>query len=259
MKNKAVLNQIILFIVFITSILISNNFVKSYLLENDITSYNIHLMVKIVSNFILGSISFFVAKKLDLLELGGLSKMKPQKLGFAIFPLVFLVLLNALFMDAIPNYNSLNLIILTIYCLSIGFSEELSLRSVLLPLISKYFGNDRKAKIKAVFISAIIFGLLHLIKFDKGLYGEISQLFFATFIGVMFGAVLLIIKRVYPLIIIHAAIDFVAKLDTINAPFKESISNPMGIESALLTILLTLPCLIYGIYVIKKQFQINNY
>lgn len=259
MKNKAVLNQIILFIVFITSILIINNFVKSYLLENNITSYNIHLMVKIVSNCILGTISFLVAKKLDLLIIGGLIKVKPEKLWIAIFPLVYLVLLNGLFLDSIPNYNSLNLIILVVYCLSIGFSEELSLRSVLLPLISKYFGNDRKAQIKAVFISALIFGFLHLIKFDKGLYGEISQLFFATFIGVMFGAVLLVIKRVYPLIIIHAIIDFVAKLDSINAPAKEIVSNPMGIESALLTVLLTLPCLIYGIYVIKKQFQINNY
>jgi membrane protease YdiL (CAAX protease family) len=207
---------------------------------------------------VLSSISIVIAKKLNLLELGGLSKVKPQKLWIVIFPLLYLVLINLLFLDIIPNYTYTNLLVLIIYCLSIGFSEELSLRSVLLPLISKYFGNDRKAQVKAIFISAFIFGLLHLIKFDKGMYGEISQLFFATFIGVMFGAVLVVIKRIYPLIIIHALIDFAAKLDSINEPARNIVSNPMGIESAVLTILLTLPCLLYGIYVIKKQLIQEN-
>jgi membrane protease YdiL (CAAX protease family) len=258
MKNKSVLNQITLFTIFIAAILVANNLLKSYLINNGIEDYNIHLGFKTLSNCILGLVSFLIAKKLNLFNLGGLLKIKPQKLWLIIFPLLFLVLLNGLFLDTIPNFSTLNLIILVLYCISIGFSEELSIRSVLLPLISKYFGNDKKAQIKAVFISALIFGLLHLIKFDKGLYGEISQVFFATFIGVMFGAILLVIKRVYPLIIIHAVIDFIAKLDTINAPIKESISNPMDLESAILSTLLTLPCLIYGIYVTKKQLPLNN-
>jgi membrane protease YdiL (CAAX protease family) len=251
-KNKQVFVQIILFTLFILLVLITNNLIKSYLLNSNITSYNIHLAFKTISNLILGSISFLIAKKLDLINLGGLSKVKPQKLWLIIFPVVYLVLLNGLFLDSIPDYNNFNFIILIIYCLSIGFSEELSLRSVLLPLISNYFGNTRKSQIRAVFISALIFGFLHLIKFDKGIYGEFSQLFFATFIGVMFGAILLVIKRVYPLIIIHAIIDFVAKLDTINTPVKKSMGNAMDIESALLIVVLTLPCFIYGIYVIKK-------
>ncbi|MFK8059888.1 MAG: CPBP family intramembrane glutamic endopeptidase [Polaribacter sp.] len=253
MKNKIVLKQIILFTVFITIVLIINNLIKTYLLEQGITSYNIHLLLKITSNLLLGSISFLVAKKLDLFKIGGLTGVKPQKIRVLIFPVIFLVLLNVLFLDSIPNYSSLNLVTLVIYCLSIGFSEELSLRSVLLPLFSKYFGDNKKAQIKAVFISALLFGFLHLIKFDKGIYGEISQVFFATFIGVLFGAVLLVTKRIYPLIIIHAIVDFTAKLDTINMPVKENVANPMGLESAFLTILLTLPCLIYGIYIMRKH------
>lgn len=253
MKNKQLLRNIILFTFFIAAILTSNNFIKTFLLENEITSYNLHLSVKIASNLILGLVSLIISKKLNLTLLGGLTNLKPQKLKLLIFPLVYLSLLNGLFLDTIPNYNSFNLIILVVYCLSIGFSEELSLRSVLLPLIAKYFGDNKKAQIKAVFISALIFGFLHLIKFDKGLYGEISQLFFATFIGVMFGALLLVTKRVYPLIILHAIIDFVAKIDAINSPVKEVVSDPMDLESAILTILLTLPCLFYGLYIVKKQ------
>lgn len=207
----------------------------------------------------MGFISFLVAKKLDLCSLGAVSSLKPKKIWLLIFPLIFLILLNALFLDSIPDHTGYNLIILTVYCLSIGYSEELSIRSVLLPLIYKYFGNDHKAQIKAVFISALIFGFLHLIQFDKGIYGEISQVFFATFIGVLFGAILIAINSVYPLIIIHAIIDFVAKLDTINIPVRETVASFTDLESAILLILLTLPCLIFGIYVIKKQFQLNNY
>ena len=123
MKNNKTLIQIILFTLFIAVVLIINNIVKNYLLGNDITAYNIHLTVKGISNIILGFISFLVAKKLDLLELGGLSAVKPKKIWIAIFPLVFLVFLNVLFIDSIPNYNSFSVIILVIYCFSIGFIE----------------------------------------------------------------------------------------------------------------------------------------
>ncbi|MGB0891053.1 MAG: CPBP family intramembrane glutamic endopeptidase [Flavobacteriaceae bacterium] len=255
MKSKPTLKQIISFIIFIVIILIANNFLKNYLLENKIDDYNIHLIYKILSNSVLGLVSFFVAKNLDLINLGGLSNTKPKKLWIIIFPLSFLVLLNGLFLNSIPDYSYINLALLLLYCISIGFSEELSLRSVLLPLISNLFGNNKKAKIRAIFISSLIFGLLHLIKFDKGFYGEISQVLFATFIGVMFGATLLVIKRVYPLIIIHAVIDFVAKLDLIGKPIKKVLSNPMDIESAIFSVLLTLPCLFYGIYIIKKHLK----
>ncbi|TVZ56668.1 hypothetical protein OD91_1964 [Lutibacter sp. Hel_I_33_5] len=257
MKSKPTLVQIIFFTLFIGLILLANNGIKTYLINNDIFDYNIHLTFKILSNCIFGVVSFLVAKKLDLIDVGGLSDRKPQKLVLIIFPLAFLVVLNVLFLDTIPNFTTLNISLLAIYCLSIGISEELSIRSVLLPLISKYFGNDRKAQIKAVLISSLIFGLLHLIKFDKGLYGEISQVFFATFIGLMFGYLLLVIKRIYPLIIIHAIIDFAAKLDAINKPVKKFVYDLMDLESAILTIVLTLPCLIYGIYILKKHVPIK--
>ncbi|MBL4605535.1 MAG: CPBP family intramembrane metalloprotease [Flavobacteriaceae bacterium] len=257
MKKLSTLNQIVFFTGFIVFILLLNNSIKEALLSNGIDSYNFHLGVKAFSNCILGIVSFFIARKLNLIKLGGLSKTKPKKLWLLIFPLLFLVSLNGLFLDTIPNYNALNLIILSIYCLSIGISEELSIRSVLLPLLIRFFGKGKKATIKAILISSLIFGLLHLIKFDKGIYGEISQVFFATFIGISFGAILVVIKRIYPLIIAHAVIDFVAKLDSINTPIKEVVAQPMNIENSLITVLLTIPCLLYGVYVIKKQISLN--
>ncbi|MFD2529492.1 MULTISPECIES: CPBP family intramembrane glutamic endopeptidase [Polaribacter] len=255
---KTTLKHILLFTFFLLFFLLSRNLFSNYLLNIDINSYNYHLVLKIFLNIILASVSFVVAKKLNLINLGGLSNVKPQKLTLLIFPIIFLTLLNGIFLDNIPNFSLTNLLLLIIYCISIGFSEELSLRSVLLPLLSRFFNNSRKAKIKAILISSLIFGLLHLIKFDKGIYGEVSQLFFATFIGVMFGALLVVTKRVYPLIIIHAIVDFVAKLDSIGLPIKSTIYNPMDLESAIISSLLTLPCLIYGLFLIKKHIPKLN-
>jgi membrane protease YdiL (CAAX protease family) len=122
----------------------------------------------------------------------------------------------------------------------------------------KRFGKTKRNIILSVFASALFFGFIHLIKFDKGIYGELSQVFFATFIGVMFGFLLVITKRIYPLIIIHAIIDFVAKLDATGVPIKQKIAEPTSVENAILTTLLVLPCLIYGIFLMKKYRLIEQ-
>lgn len=252
MKNKETLKKIIYLVLFIIALSLAKRIAKNYLLENNIDSYNIHLSVKVVFNIILIIASLFAIQKLNFFKTGGLSKIKLQKPALLIFPFAYLTLLNVVFLDAIPNCSISNIFILIIYCLSIGFAEELSLRSLLLPLMLKLYNGSKKQYLKAVFLSSLIFGLLHLINFNKGLYGEFAQIFYATFIGFAFGALLLITKRIYPLIIIHAIIDFVGKLDSINKPVKETVYNPMDIESSILTVLLTVPCLIYGFIILKK-------
>ena len=85
-----------------------------------------------------------------------------------------------------------------------------------------------------------------------------SQVFFATFIGVMFGFLLVITKKIYPLIVIHTIIDFAAKLDLTGLPIKEKISASMSIENAILITLLASPCLLYGIFLMKKYELIER-
>lgn len=250
---KTTLKHILLFVFLLLIIPTVNNIIKSYLISQEIQEYNTLLLVKTISNLILSIISFVCIKKLNLSELGGLRNKKTEKKRLLIFPLLYLVALNLVFADDIPNFTISNLIVLSIYCLSIGFSEELSLRSVLLPLFIKHFGNDKKSVVKAIVIAAVVFGLLHLIKFDKGIYGELSQLCFATFIGVLFGALLITTKRIYPLIIIHSLIDFAAKIDTIGIPFQAKTASETEISGAIFSVIFTLPCLLYGIYIMRKH------
>lgn len=253
MNKSKFWNQLAIFIIALLTILTIREYISHQLIERGIESYQTHTFLSIGANLLLILISYFLIKKNGLTKIAGLKGAKLEKVYLLIFPLVFLVLLNVFLMDDI-NTDILipNILVLLIYSISIGLAEELSIRGFLQSHLINHFGNTKKKVILSIFASALFFGLIHLMNFDKGIYGELSQICFATFIGVMFGILLVITKRIYPLIIIHAIIDFVAKLDSTGIPIKEKISQSMSVENSVFIALLTLPCLIYGIFLMKK-------
>jgi membrane protease YdiL (CAAX protease family) len=257
-KNKF-WKQLALFVTALLLILIAREFLSHLLIENGIESYQTHTFLNICANLILILISYLFIKKNGLTKIAGIKGTKLKKWYLLLFPLVYLVLLNALIMDDVNTDILLpNILVLLVYSISIGFAEELSIRGFLQSHLINRFGKTKKNIVLSVFASALFFGFIHLMNFDKGIYGELSQVCFATFIGVMFGFLLVITKRLYPLIIIHAIIDFVAKLDSAGIPIKEKISQSMSIENAIFITLLALPCLIYGIYLMKKYKLIEQ-
>jgi len=253
MNKKQFWNQLTLFIIALLLIIVTREYFSHQLIKNGIESYQTHIFLSIGTNLILILVSYFFIKKNGLIKIAGIKGTRLNKWYLLIFPLVYLILLNGLFMDD-PNMDLLlsNVGLLIIYAISIGFAEELSIRGFIQSHLINHFGKTKKNIILSVFASALFFGFIHLIRFDKGIYGEVSQVFFATFIGVMFGFLLVITKRIYPLIIIHAIIDFVAKLDSTGISIKQKIVEPTSVENAVLSTLLVLPCLIYGIFLMKK-------
>lgn len=246
--------QLTIFIIALLLILLAREYFSHQLIENEIESYQVHTLLSIGANIILIFVSVFFIKKNGLTKIAGIKETKLKKWHLLIFPLIYLVSLNAFTMDDVNTDILLpNILFLLIYSISIGFAEELSIRGFLQSHLINRLKKTKKNSILSVFVSALFFGLIHLIKFDKGIYGELSQVGFATFIGVMFGVLLVITKRIYPLIIIHAIIDFVAKLDATGLPIKEKISESMSVENAVFITLLTLPCLLYAIFLINKH------
>ena len=240
------------FSVLLVAILLIRTLIKHVLIEHLILDYKIHLLLGITANIALIFIAIFYIRKHDLLMLSGIKKQPIIKPLLLLFPLVYLVLLNVIFSDLeTAQLTITNVLMLLIYTLTIGFAEELSLRGFLQTYLLKHFGDKKKYTIIIVGV-AFFFGVLHLIKFDKGLYGEISQVLFATFIGVLFGVLLLITKRIYPLILIHAAIDFAAKIDSVGVPVAVQTSAT-SLGSAVFITLLVLPCLLVGLFLLKKH------
>ena len=259
MTKETFWKQLILFVITLLLILSIREYFSYKLIYNGTDSYQAHTLLSIGANFILILVSIFFIKKNGLNKIAGIKGTKLKKWYLLIFPLVYLVLLNALLMDNINTATLFpNILLLLILSVSIGFAEELSIRGFLQSHLINYFGNTKKSIVLSVVASALFFGFIHLMNFDKGIYGELSQVCFATFIGIMFGFLLIITKRLYPLIIVHAIIDFVAKLDSTGLPIKEKISESMPVENAVFIVLLTMPCLIYGIFLMKKYRLIEK-
>ena len=253
MTKKQFWNQLLLFVTALLLILIARESLSYLFIQKNIESYAIHTLLNICANLILIVVSYFFIQKNKLGKLAGLQKGSVNKWYLLLFPLLYLVLLNVLIIDVVDIQTLLpNVFLFLFYSISIGFAEELSIRGFLQSHLINYLGNSRKNTIISVFLAALFFGAIHLLNFDTGIYGELAQLIYATFIGVMFGFLLVITKRLYPLIIVHAIIDFVADLDVVGMPIKEKISELMSLETAALITVLALPCFIYGLFLMKK-------
>lgn len=213
-------------------------------------------IVTIAFNMLYTIVSFYFIKKYKLIDLAGLGKRFKLKNWFlVIFPL-YIALINFTSLDDVPydTVPGLDYALFFLWALSVGFSEEFMLRGFVQSFFLKHYGTTKMGIYFSVIGAAMIFGLLHLLKFDKGLYGEITQVFFATFIGTMFGAILLRTNKLWPLILIHAIIDIYAKLD-IFAVAKGVVENPSveeHLSNSITIIVVVLPCFIYGMILLRK-------
>lgn len=253
MIKKQFWKQVGIFVIILLLIIALREYSSHQLIAHGIVSYQVHMLLGIGANVILSVVSFLFIKKHGLLSIAGMQGTKLTKWFLLLFPL-YLVLLNISTMDALPQHmGSLNISILIVYSISIGFAEELSIRGFLQSYFIKRFGTTKKAIVQSIFAAALFFGLIHLLNFDKGIYGELSQVCFALFIGLMFGALLVITKRIYPLIILHSIIDFFGKLDATGLPVQEKSGAPMVLENAIFISVLALPCLVYALILLKRN------
>ena len=233
---------------------------KSIILDNlqsdGLLTNNLKHSINIGFNTIYTLVSFWLIKKYKLINLAGLGPFFPLKNKLLLLFPLYLVLVNILFLDDI-DYGSipmLDYILLIVWAVSVGFSEEYMLRGFTQSTLLKRFGKTKKGIVYSVIGAAFIFGLLHLLKFDKGLYGEIAQVFFATFIGTMFGALLLRTHKIWPLVVLHAVIDIAGNLDKLATPqVVKKVAEAEGdlINSIAITIIV-LPCFIYGLILLRK-------
>jgi membrane protease YdiL (CAAX protease family) len=84
-------------------------------------------------------------------------------------------------------------------CAAIGFSEELVTRGYLLPRFERLLGSAWKS----IVLTAFLFALWHVY---QGMYGFLH----AGFLGLLFGVVFWWFRRIWPLAVCHALIDWLA-------------------------------------------------
>ena len=200
-------------------------------------------------------LAFWLIKKYKLIDLAGLGNAKLKKGLFLLFPL-YIVLISAFELEmSFKNVSALSILSLALYTLSVGFAEEYIMRGFVQSLLLKHYGYTKRGIILSVVGSAFLFGLMHLLKFDNGLWGEITQVLYATFIGTMFGAILLRAHKIWPLVIIHGLVDFFGLLNTlvpISKIVEETSTQSQITISNIITLIVLLPCFIYGLILLRK-------
>lgn len=197
--------------------------------------------------------------KLDLLRSAGFTKPKEWKQVWLIWPLAILSVMNAWSLvsgEIILNMTDTRLLVLFfLLFLSVGFVEEVLLRGVVLNVFLKKWGNTKKGMYLSVIISSAIFGILHLLNFFTGRYDLLSailQLVYGIFFGVFFSACFIRNQSIWPVMIGHIVFDICGNFNEIavNSEFGKVVH--ITPENALSTLVVTLPLLIYGLFILRK-------
>lgn len=162
-------------------------------------------------------------------------------------------------------------------CVLTGFSEEVFFRGFLLSVLVKLLWEKRGGIAVSVLLSSAIFGMMHLpncletIDVGPGFHigfhpttqsvvSALMQVVYAAFIGVFFAAVLLKSNRLWPLVLMHALVNFPTALQTMAKPAESESAvvgkgaGQSGAESLVMNlgaIVWTAPLLVIGLLLLR--------
>lgn len=125
-------------------------------------------------------------------------------------PLVLVGCINLLDLDfGALNVTAPRVLKLVVENLAVGVYEEALLRGLALYILFRAWGQTRSGLYKAVIVQAVIFGLLHYFNLSTGAsFGAVSvQVIFAIIVGIGFGGLALLVRSIWPGVIIHGFID----------------------------------------------------
>ncbi|HRQ90886.1 MAG TPA: type II CAAX endopeptidase family protein [Bacteroidia bacterium] len=131
------------------------------------------------------------------------------------------------------------------HCFLIGFSEEVIFRGFLQSAFIKWFRGKQGGIVFAVLLSSASFGMMHLancfqsidvgprfrVEFDaagQSIVNALVQVVYATFFGVFFGAILLKSNKLWPLVFIHALVDFPSTLQSMTKAVADGAEKNDG-------------------------------
>lgn len=227
---------------------------ESLLLKYDLSSFQVEYINLFAKMSVLGLSGYWLIRKWNLTVVAGLSAHYNWRLKYLNTIPVYLILLGLASVIAadLTKIEPLNLILLLISCLTVGFAEELLFRGVLQSLFLKKYINHKSGIFLGTLIPAVVFGLFHLINILKNgpLLPVLIQVVFATFIGFFFGVLLLKTNKLIPIAITHAFINFFLSLQ--NLP---GLQNEVALEAtnaSIAPIIIFLPLFIIALLLMKK-------
>ena len=122
-------------------------------------------------------------------------------------------------------------------------------------LMVRKWGSTKSGIYRAVILSSLLFGLMHIINFMAGrstLMTVAVQMSYSVFFGAFFAACMMRNRSIWLAIITHAVFDLFGGLQEIavNGTFGQIRQTTMA--DAHSTLIVTLPLFLYSLFLIRK-------
>lgn len=149
----------------------------------------------------------------------GFAKLPSARSLLLLAPLLIVPALSAVNFNR-GTHEGLTIVVLVEAAIAAGFTEEAVFRGVILRAL------EPLGLVRAAGISAILFGLVHLVNLAAGanLLATVGQVIYAGALGFAFAAAAFATRSIWPVIVIHAGTDLLGLLTSGTVITKESPS-----------------------------------
>lgn len=211
-------------------------------------------------------ICLYLIRKLDYTDVLKFGTSSGLKVIYLVWPAVLLVFFNMPYDLILSGKYSADVSLILPLILRFtgtGLIEEGFFRGLILAVLLSVWGINKKGIYRSVIVSSILFGLVHLTNLLNILKGKdvmietISQVFYATFLGILFAAIYLRTKNLWIPVIIHALFDIADGLYAIaiKAGGISSITSTLpavSITDEVLNAVLGIPFALFGLFILRK-------
>lgn len=199
--------------------------------------------------------------KLGLFKNAGFTPPGQWKALWLAWPLMLVTLLNFdSLIDGSLRIDTTRPALIMLYAfmtLTIGFCEEVMGRSVVLSVLLQKWGHSRRGIYLAVLVSGALFGAAHILNLLTNrlpLLANLTQIGYSFAFGVLFAACFLRNNTIWPMILLHAAIDFGGGLRHIAVGGADQfpVTNNTPMEALATLCVIALPLLLYALFILRK-------
>ncbi len=145
----------------------------------------------------------------------------------------------------------------------VGVAEEVTCRGVIFGACREYFGDSKKGIYLSVFLSALVFGGVHIVNLISTpdlVIATITQVIYAAEFGVIFAVVYYRSENLLPCIILHGLFDFanyfwLCFAGNVNEALNVQNTTDTDIISAIALIALCSTFVISGLWQLRNIFK----
>ncbi|BCN32896.1 CPBP family intramembrane glutamic endopeptidase [Anaeromicropila herbilytica] len=232
----------------------------SFLFDSICGQQEAEYIVGILEQTVVSVILILFLKKIDYLKKAGFQR-KCNEL-WILWPMICFILLNAsdyLGSVAIDKSKPLLILLFVLVYLSTGLFEETLCRGVVFTVMLEKWGGSKRGYYSAILLSSLIFGLTHFIHYilgDSSFLYTVTQVIYASFVGVFFCASMIRNRSIYPAMLLHGLFDIAGSLKEIavNGGIDKSYKTTT-LDETVVCVIILLPLFVYGLFIIRKEYE----